>query len=165
MTGTLPIAFALVGAIALIIFLFVIHSKRQKAKIQLQMQSLFDQAVQENGLLVSYKEAHPNMILAIDELKMLLLFTRHDNEKATSEVIPLAQVTDCFVKTTGRIIKGSKGTPEEHVDEVSLSFTFAGAADADVQIYKEAQHGLFEKIPMTRLAERWRQRIKDTIIR
>lgn len=165
MSGTILIAIAMVGAIVLTVFLFIIHGKKQKAKKQAELRRTFKQAGEENGLLISYKEEHSNMILAIDELKMLLLFTRHDNEAVQNEIIPLERVTDCFVKKTGvKITNGGKGVAEEHVSAVHLSFKFMNAADADLLIYNEVHDGLFEKIPLTRLAENWQQRIKETLI-
>jgi hypothetical protein len=167
MDATILIAIAIVAVIALVVLLVIIKSKQQAAKRKSEMQEVFDHMVAEEGLSISQKEILTNKILAIDELKMILLFV-HNLNGVQYDVIQLATINDCKVTRKGtRIVENTKsGKPlsEEHISEIQLSLLLENRSVIDIPVYIEVYDGLLEKQNLTAVAEKWQDIIRKALI-
>jgi hypothetical protein len=163
MSGTLMIAAAIVITIAAAVILLLKFTKRDLARQEAEMRSAFEQVVDEQKLTISDKDGNRNTIIAIDELKMLLLFIKYTGNTVTYELIPLTRVTDCIVKR-----KCPPNSPErkddEYLTETHLSFKLINNATIDLPVYKESQDGLYERAHLDEMARRWQSKIKRTLI-
>jgi hypothetical protein len=160
MTGVYLIALAIVVTVALAALLFIVNTRRHAAGIKAQMRSALYELTQKNQLDINHKDEHPNMIIAVDELKMALLFIKYRNDTVYNEVISLAHVTACNLKGAGN---GTRSSAEN--SEVYLSFRFLDNTTTDLLMYKEAEDGMFEKLKLTELAGKWQAYVKKALIR
>ncbi|RYD56244.1 MAG: hypothetical protein EOP56_12995 [Sphingobacteriales bacterium] len=168
MDGTLLIALAIVGFIALIVAAVTIKSQKQAAKRKSDMLDVFNRIVAEEQLTISQKEMLKHRIFGIDELKMVLIVVQ-SNEDVHYDIIQLSLLTGCHLKHGGTKItersKSGKRTSEEHVSEIFLSLTLENKAVIDIPVYKELYDGILEKQNLAKFGERWQGIIRKSLIR
>jgi len=168
MNETYLMALVMVGSIVLIIFLFAMRAKQKAVRRKAALHHVFRQLTIDNSIVTCLIDEEPAFLIGIDESKMTLVFVRHSDDTVIKEIIALTAVTDCAVMRSGtRIVSANKGrvrATEEHIDEIYLSLKLMDHNTINLPFYREREDGLYEKIRLSQLAEKWCTYVKKALL-
>ena len=166
MNSTNLVAIIVVGAIMAVVSIFVLISRRQARQKVAAMRGAYQALLQEHNHTPTEEEEFPHRILALDNVKRVLIAVQPASEKPY-EVVPLIDIADCRVRKEGLSLKNKRGNgkswTEDHINGISLSLLQINGHAIDVPIYSEILDGQEEKIILHQKAVKWQERIKAVL--
>lgn len=166
MLHTLLIALAIIGSLTAIIIGLIFITKRERSNLKKTLLDNYRIALTEHNIVPDKVQDLEHRILALDTSKKIFVCIQKGIDDS-SAIIDLHDVKDCriwkdgFKLSTDKPVRSSQA--EEHTNIVALSFIRKSGIALNVPVYVEAIDGLFEKMPLIRVAEQWQQDIMAAI--
>jgi hypothetical protein len=160
------IAGAVLGSLAAIVALLIYITKRQGRARTKRLREEYSALLAQHNIQPSFSQVFDHRILALDARRGVFAFVQHD-EKLPEAIIEMAEIADCQLWKDGIQISrkaGKRGeTVEEYVSAIGLSFKRKSGIVINVPIYTEALDGVKEKIPLTKAATQWLERLRAVL--
>lgn len=166
MLHTLLVAGAVIGSLAAIVAFLIYITKRQGHARTKRLKEEYSALLAQHNIQPSFSQVFDHRILALDARRGIFAFVQHD-EALPDAVIEMGDISDCQLWKDGIQVSragGKRGeTVEEYVSAVGLSFKRRSGIVINVPVYTEALDGVEEKIPLTKAAIQWLERLKTVL--